>query len=251
MSRAGNFSAAQVLPRAHPRQQPIPVTDSRDSTPLNPLLNRSDTAILLIRHGETTWNRSGRVQGWQDSPLSEVGVAQAQALAERFAGDRVERLISSDLGRAQDTAAPIAGRLGIAIELDPGIRERNYGILEGRTYDEIERDHPEAYAFLRRRDPAYVIPDGESGAGFGSRVLGALERIAAEHSGNRIAVVTHGGVLSELYRHATKLAPDSRRDHPLANASVNHVRFGSGRWVIERWGDVAHLAQAAVDDPVD
>jgi len=217
-------------------------------------LNPSNTSILLIRHGETTWNRSGRVQGWRDSPLSELGVAQAQALGDRFAGERIDRLISSDLGRAQDTAAPIARGLGIAIELDPEIRERNYGIFEGRTYVEIERDHPEAYAFLARRDPEYVIPEGESGAGFGRRVLRALERIATAHQGNRIAVVTHGGVLGVLFRHATRVStvsPDSRRDYSLANASINHVRFGAGRWVIERWGDVTHLAQDAADDPVD
>ncbi len=214
-------------------------------------MNRSDTAILLIRHGETLWNRSGRVQGWQDSPLSDVGRAQAQALAERLAGDPVERLIASDLGRARETAAPIADRLGIAVELDPGLRERNYGILEGRTYGEIEREHPEAYTFIARRDPAYVIPGGESGEGFGIRALGALERIGAAHAGHRIAVVTHGGVLSVLYRHATRLAQRVRREYSLANASVNHVRFESGRWVIEVWGDVAHLGADGADDPID
>lgn len=221
--------------------------DYRDSTPLN----RSDTSILLIRHGETAWNRSGRVQGWRDSPLSDVGAAQAQALAARLAGDRIDRLISSDLGRARETAAPIAGRLGISIELDPGLRERNYGIFEGQTYGEIERDDPVAYGFLARRDPAYAIPQGESGEAFGIRVIGALERLATAHAGSHLAVVTHGGVLGVLYRHATQLASDAHRDYALANASVNLVRFGSGRWVIERWGDVAHLAKDTADDPID
>lgn len=183
--------------------------------------------------------------------MTEIGVAQAQALAERFAGDRVERLISSDLGRARETAAPIAGQLGIAIEFDAGLRERSYGIFEGRTYGEIERDHPEAYAFLARRDPAYVIPGGESGEAFGVRVLAALARIATAHAGTRIAVVAHGGVLGVLHRDATKSAPESRRDYALANASVNHIRFASGRWVIERWGDVGHLAHDTADDPID
>jgi 2,3-bisphosphoglycerate-dependent phosphoglycerate mutase len=223
------------------------VNDFRNSIPLD----RSHTAILLIRHGETHWNRSGRVQGWRDSPLTDVGVAQARALAERFAGDPVERLVSSDLGRARETAAPIAERLGIAIEFDAGLRERNYGIFEGRSYGDIEREYPEAYAWLARRDPAYVIPGGESGDGFGARVLGALERIAGAHRGQRVAVVTHGGVLGVLYRHAANLAHDSPREYLLANASVNHVRFGSGRWVIEQWGDIAHLGQEAADDPLD
>lgn len=214
-------------------------------------MSRSETSILLIRHGETIWNRSGRVQGWQDSPLSEAGVAQAHALAARLADEALDRLVSSDLGRARQTAAPIAARLGMAVALDPDLRERSYGMLEGKTYPEIERDHPEIYANVTRRDPAYVIPRGESGAAFAARVLGALDRIGRAHAGMRVAVVTHGGVLGVLYRHVMNAAPGAERSYSLANASVNHVRFGAGGWVIERWGDVAHLAVDAADDPID
>lgn len=251
MSRAGNFSAraARLCARLH--SLPTTVNDSRDSPSPSPGPGRSDTAILLVRHGETVWNRAGRVQGWRDSPLTELGAAQARALAERLADERVEKLISSDLGRARETAGPIAGRLALAIELDPGLRERNYGIFEGRTYAEIERDDPEAYGFLARRDVAYVIPAGESGVGFAARVLEALERIATLHAGHRVAVVTHGGVLGVLYRHAVRLPSDAQRDYALANASINHVRFGSGRWMIEQWGDVAHLGNVAADDPIE
>jgi 2,3-bisphosphoglycerate-dependent phosphoglycerate mutase len=223
------------------------VNDFHDAT----LLKHSETPILLIRHGETVWNRSGRVQGWQDSPLSAAGVAQAQALAGRFAGDRIERLISSDLGRAQETARPIAARLRIPVELDAALRERNYGIFEGRTHDEIERDHPAEYASFIGRDPAYVIPGGESADEFAARVLPALQRIAAARRVGRVAIVTHGGVLGVVYRHAMKVPADAERGYSLANASVNYVRFGSGKWLIERWGDVAHLADVAADDPVD
>jgi probable phosphoglycerate mutase len=223
------------------------VNDFHDATPLK----HSDTPILLIRHGETVWNRSGRVQGWQDSPLSAAGRAQAQALAARLAVDRVERLISSDLGRAQETARPIAARLGIPVELDPALRERNYGIFEGRTHVEIERDHPTEYATFIGRDPTYAIPGGESADEFAARVLPALERIAATCAGGRVAVVTHGGVLGVVYRHAMKVPADAERGYTLANASVNHVRFGAGEWFIERWGDLAHLADAVADDPVD
>jgi len=223
------------------------VNDSRDSNPPT----GSGTVILLIRHGETLWNRWGRVQGWQDSPLTDVGLAQARALADRLADERIEHVISSDLGRARQTAAPIVGRLGIGIDFDPELRERNYGNFEGRTYGEIERDDPEAYAFLTRRDPAYVIPGGESGDAFSARVLRALERVADAHAGHRIAVVTHGGVLGVLYRHATAFLPSANHSYSQANASVNHVRFGAGRWTIERWGDIAHLPRDAADEPVD
>lgn len=187
--------------------------------------------------------------------MSKAGLAQANALADRFAEElaeeRIERLVSSDLGRARQTARPIAARLGIPIELVPGLRERNYGIFEGLTYGEIERDYPEEYASLTRRDPAYVIPGGESGGGFRTRVLDALERVASTHAETRVAVVTHGGVLGVLYRCAMKLPVDAERSYSLANASINRVRFAFGSWVIERWGDVTHLADVAADDPVD
>jgi probable phosphoglycerate mutase len=201
-------------------------------------LGRSDTAILLIRHGETLWNRAGRVQGWQDSPLTDAGSAQAEALAERLSGVWIEQLIASDLGRARQTAAPIATRLGIAIECDPGLRERNYGIFEGRTYAEIERDDPEAHAYLARRDSAYVIPGGESGTAFSARVLGALERIAVAHVGHRIAVVAHGGVLGVLYRHAAQHAPGARgllarqcehQSRPVPRGALDHRAMGRRR----------------------
>jgi 2,3-bisphosphoglycerate-dependent phosphoglycerate mutase len=247
MPPAGNFAAARSLLHFSRCSRTVPVNDFRDATPLK----HPDTSILLIRHGETVWNRSGRMQGWQDSPLSAAGVAQAQALAERFASDRVARLISSDLGRAQETARPIAARLGIPIEIDPAMRERNYGIFEGRTHDEIERDHPVAYASFSSRDPAYVIPGGESAVAFAARVLRALERIAVARAGDRVAVVTHGGVLGVVYRHVMKVPADAERGYTLANASVNHVWFAAGEWFIERWGDVAHLADTAADDPTD
>jgi probable phosphoglycerate mutase len=247
MSPAGNFAATGDPVRVLPHSRSISVNDFRDAA----TMSHTETSILLIRHGETEWNRSGRVQGWRDSALSEAGVAQAQALAARLADEAVERLVSSDLGRARATAAPIAARLGLAVALDPGLRERNYGMLEGRTYPEIARDHPEVYANITRRDPAFVIPHGESGAAFAARVLGALGRIAGAHPGLRVAVVTHGGVLGVLYRHVMQVTPDAERNYALANASINRIRFGAGGWSIERWGDVAHLALDAADDPVD
>lgn len=209
---------------------------------VTPDVTSDQTALLLIRHGETRWNQEGRIQGWRDSPLTVAGIAQAQLLAARLAHERLDRLYTSDLGRARATAAPIAARLGLEVEIDPGLRERAYGVLEGCTWPEAERAYPEAHARVAARDPEFVVPGGESARAFHARVVEALARIAAEHRGRRVAVVAHGGVLGVVFRYASGLPLDAPRTHTLSNASVNYLRHDGRRLAIERWGDVAHLA---------
>jgi len=206
------------------------------------------TTFLLLRHGETLWNRAGRLQGWQDSPLSAAGRAQADALAARLAPERIDLLVASDLGRTRATAAPIAARLGLAVEHDPGLRERCYGELEGKTWVEIEREHPAAHGRLAARDAEYVIPGGESGTQFRDRVVGAFERLARAHAGTSIAVVTHGGVLGIVYRHANAIPLEMPRAFGVPNAGVNRVHIEDRRWSIDAWAEVDHLPAAGLDD---
>jgi probable phosphoglycerate mutase len=206
------------------------------------------TTFLLLRHGETLWNRDGRLQGWQDSPLSDAGRAQAAALAARLAGERVDAIVASDLGRTRDTAVPIAARLGLALALDAGLRERCYGAFEGMTWPEIERAHPRDYQRLAARDPEYVVPGGESGVQFRDRVVSALEHLAARHAEATVAVVTHGGVLGIVYRHAKDIALEMPRTFSVPNAAVNRVRVDDRGWAIEVWADIGHLPEPALDD---
>lgn len=207
------------------------------------------TTFLLLRHGETLWNRDGRLQGWQDSPLSAAGRAQADALAARIAGgERVDAIVASDLGRTRDTAAPIAARLDLRLRLDAGLRERCYGELEGLTWAEIERARPQDYRRLAARDPEYAVPGGESGVQFRDRIVAALERLARAHAGATLAVVTHGGVLGMVYRHAKGIALEAPRTFSVPNAAVNRVSIDGRRWAIEAWADTGHLPEAALDD---
>lgn len=200
------------------------------------------SSLVLVRHGETTWNRAGRVQGFQDSPLSELGIAQAEAVAEALAMEDIAAIWSSDLGRTRDTAAALARRTGIAVRTDARLRERCYGELEGWTYGEIKDKFPEQFARLDSRDPHFVPNGGESAATFRDRVVGVMEAIAAQHAGERVAVITHGGVVGIMYRHVRGMTLDQRRDYPLLNASINRFRMVDGRWNLDTWGDVSHLA---------
>jgi len=206
------------------------------------------TTFLLLRHGETLWNRAGRLQGWQDSPLSEAGLAQARSLAARLAGERIDAIVASDLGRTRDTAAPIAARLGLPLALDAGLRERGYGELEGMTWREIERARPRDYHRIAARDQEYLVPGGESGAQFRDRVVSAFEHLARRHVGATVAAVTHGGVLGVVYRHAKDIPFEMPRTFTVPNAAVNRLRIGGRRWHIEVWGDTGHLPGGALDD---
>jgi probable phosphoglycerate mutase len=204
----------------------------------------ADRHLILIRHGETEWNLEGRIQGYHgDSRLTGTGETQARRLAERLASEELRALHSSDSGRARQTAAPIAAALELDVVFDATLRERDYGEFEGWTYAELEREQPEAYLRFRSRDPAYAPPGGESGARFRDRIVAALERIAAGGL-DRVAVITHGGVLGVMYRHVTRTSLDSKRDYSLHNASINRFVYSGGVWSIEAWGDVAHLPEA-------
>jgi probable phosphoglycerate mutase len=206
------------------------------------------TTFLIVRHGETDWNVAGRLQGWRDSPLTPAGRAQAQALAGRLAGEPIDALVASDLGRTRATAAPIAAALGLPVAPEPGLRERCYGILEGMTWAEIEHAHASVYGRLIARDQDYPVPAGESGVQFRDRVSGAFERLAAEHGDRRVAVVTHGGVLGIVYRRAHGIPLEHPRTFSVPNAAVNRVRIQGRKWTVEVWADVGHLPAGALDD---
>jgi len=204
--------------------------------------------MVLVRHGETEWNREGRIQGYHaDSPLTASGHAQARLLAERLAREHVDALHSSDAGRTRQTAAPIGAATGLKVVYDAALRERNYGVFEGRTYQEVEREYPDAFQKFRTRDPYYVPPSGESAVQFRDRVIAALERIAAGIAGKCVAVITHGGVLGMMYRQVTGTRLDSRRSYSLHNASINRFLYSGERWSLEVWGDVAHLPANSID----
>lgn len=206
------------------------------------------TELWLVRHGVTAWNRQRRFQGHRDIGLDGQGHEQAQRLAERLVDSGLVAIHTSDLARARDTAAPAAARLGIPAVSDAGLRERCYGDFEGRTFDEIETDFPEAFARWQARDPDYLLPGGgESLREFAARCAAAFERIARSYPGARVAAVAHGGVLDVAYRVATGLALEAPRRHELLNASINRLRFEDGRWSLIDWADVAHL-NVALDD---
>jgi 2,3-bisphosphoglycerate-dependent phosphoglycerate mutase len=207
--------------------------------------------ILLLRHGETLWNAEGRIQGHRDSPLSAEGIAQAEALARRLAAERPDALYTSDLGRARQTMEPIARAIGLAPRVDPGLRERCYGVFEGRTWPEIERDFPGQYASHLTCSATVRADGGESMKEFRDRALGALERIAAASGDDKVVVVAHGGVLGLLYRHVMNIPLEAPRKYAMPNAGINRFTFKAGIWRLIAWGDLSHLDHGVPEEFAD
>jgi len=207
------------------------------------------TQIILIRHGETEWNLSGRWQGHADSPLSPRGVSQATALGERMKKEDFNFFYSSDLERAQHTARLVGGPSGWTPTLMESLRERDLGVLEGLTTDEMLVTKPEEYQSFREDGTDYQVPGGESFRQFYNRCSQALEDIANKHPGKKIGVVTHGGVLGAIFRYVLQIPLEAERNFVLLNCSINRLEKTNGGWNLVSWGDIAHLdGLAALDD---
>ncbi len=204
------------------------------------------THVIVVRHGETTWNTEKRWQGHLDSPLTPRGISQAQALARRLANQRFSALYSSDLGRAYQTAQIISAATGHSVIPDVRLRERNLGIFQGLTNEEIRTTaHPDLYERYRVRDPDHVLPGGESLRQQIERNISCFEELAQKHLGESILVVTHGGVLSGLFRHVLSIPFEAPRRFEFPNSSLNVFTYREEYWTLQTWGDVGHLASEA------
>jgi broad specificity phosphatase PhoE len=158
--------------------------------------------LFLFRHGETDWNRDGRLQGHTDTPLNATGLGQAQALVERLRPHRLDAVISSDLARAWTTGQIVAEGLGIPLIGEPGLREAQIGEAEGLFWPEVKSRFGEALTERWFTDDDAAFPGGETGLETRSRGLAALRRFVAEQPYRRIGVSTHGAMVRQLMKHA-------------------------------------------------
>jgi probable phosphoglycerate mutase len=200
------------------------------------------TELVLIRHGETDMNRELRFQGQVNAPLNDVGHEQARRLATRMAGEAADALYASDLLRACQTAAPIAGELALPAVTESGLREQNFGRVDGMRVADIQREHPQAWAGWLRFEEDFAMPEGESTRTFHARVMDAVRRLVAAHPAQTVVVVTHGGVLDMIYRTARSLGLNGPRQSEIPNAGLNRIRVREGGMDILSWADTRHLA---------
>ena len=198
------------------------------------------TTILLIRHGETDWNALGRWMGHNDVPLNERGHQQASALARRLTAWPIEIIYSSDLRRAADTAAYLARALYLTPILDRSLRERNGGMFQGLTNDQILNRYPAALSKMRFDGAA--PPNGESNLDLQRRVVPAFEAIIDNHEGQAVALFTHGGVLRLLIGHVLGLPADRRPNISVSgNTGLSIVEVDGDGPKLTLLNDTAHL----------
>lgn len=206
------------------------------------------TRILLVRHGETDWNRAQRIQGHIDIALNEVGQAQARKLGQALADEPISAIYASDLNRAHVTAHAVARHQGLELRTEPALRERNYGVFEGLTFAEIETQWPEQAVAWRRRDPEFAPEAGESLVDLVNRVMPAVQAIGERHPGEQVMLVTHGGVIDVIYRAASRMDLSTKRTWELTNTAVNRLLWTPLGLTLVGWGDTRHLDDGSRDE---
>ena len=207
------------------------------------------TRLIVVRHGETAWNVDTRIQGHLDIPLNATGLWQARQLGDALAGEAISAIYPSDLLRARRTAQAVADTTGAALVDEPDLRERAFGSFQGRTFAEVETEHPEQARRWRQRDPDYAPDGGESLRVLRERVVDTTHRLAARHPGELVLLVTHGGVLDVLYRAATRQDIQAPRTWQLGNAAINRLLWTHGHGLsLVGWADTQHLEHATRDE---
>jgi probable phosphoglycerate mutase len=212
------------------------------------LTTHEPTRILAIRHGETAWNVDTRIQGHLNIPLNDTGHWQAERLGQALASENIAAIYASDLSRAHETALYVSRASGIPVVPELGLRERGFGVFEGRTFAEIETDLPDQAERWRKRDPAFAPTGGESLLQVQERVLSAVNRLAKAHPGELIVMVGHGGVMDVLYRAATRLDLQAARTWLLGNTAVNRLLWTPEGLSLVGWSDTLHLSDAVLDE---
>jgi len=204
------------------------------------------TRILLVRHGETEWNVIERVQGWTDTALNDIGKAQAAALAERLRDTPLTAVYSSDASRAVQTATPAAKQHGLVVQTMPELREKGFGVWEGLTKNDLERDYADLwhrYHVLHELDS--VIPGGETYTQVLDRMREALCQILDTHPGadDTVLVTTHGGSGRAFVLFALQAPLSTLQRLRLDNTSLTRLEFrdiADGR--VSLLNDTSHLA---------
>lgn len=200
------------------------------------------TQLILVRHGESQAAVEGEpfelVEGQGDPALSEEGREQAELVGERLAREAIDAIYVSTLRRTSETAAPLVKRLGLTPIIDRDLREVFLGEWESGIFRKkvVERDPIAVRMFVEQRWD--VIPGAEPQEQFAARARGAVERIAAAHPDQVVAVFAHGGIIGELLSQATgasgfAFAPD--------NTGISQLVITPERWIVRRYNDTGHL----------
>jgi broad specificity phosphatase PhoE len=201
----------------------------------------TQTTIILVRHGESTW--FGRWKGQGDPPLSEAGRDQALLVAERLALEPIAALYCSDLLRAAETAQIVGEHLGLTPQADRLLRELDVGEWSGLTREEIAERFPVEYAAWRNYDSVRP-PGGETFDEMQVRAVASLQDLLAAHPGQTVCVVTHGGVVFALRGHVLGIPRSAElfaNLPPNRNTALTVLRYNGDQGEVVTLMDASHL----------
>src|SRR5438270_3933958 len=173
----------------------VSVSEHESSPPEPPSARPPRTRLFLVRHAQSTWNETDRVQGQADPPLSELGREQARRLADRLGRRRWAGFYTSDLKRAAQTAQPVAAVLEMQPVVMSELREIHLGAWEGLTKEEIVERYPGQWEQWTSEPNYDAVPGGEGAAAFEQRAAAVIAEIMSRHESGDVLVVTHGGVI--------------------------------------------------------
>ncbi|GAA3526749.1 histidine phosphatase family protein [Streptomyces osmaniensis] len=185
----------------------------------------TEATLLLARHGQTVWHAENRYAGVSDVSLTDTGRTQADALGRWAAAHPVDAIWTSPLSRAVSTADPACRALGLTPHREPGLRECDFGVLEGRTLAEFATEDPAAAEAFRTDPVANPFPRAEDPSAAAERGAATLRRIAADHPGERVLVVAHNTLLRLVLCTLLSIpAGEYRRVFPrLRNAAISEL----------------------------
>jgi alpha-ribazole phosphatase len=197
------------------------------------------TQLWFIRHGEPEASAKGRCYGTLDVGLSELGLQQATEIAAALRAEQIDAIYSSPRVRCRDTAAALLSDRDVPLLIAEGLREMDFGALEGRAYDDVAAQDPEFYRQWMEHPTEVQFPGGESFGRMWARVTAAGELIRMRHDGSSVAIVTHGGVIRILLAEMLAVAPENIFRFGQRYGAINLIRFYEETPVVELINGVA------------
>jgi broad specificity phosphatase PhoE len=198
--------------------------------------------LVLVRHGESNWNRTGRVQGWRNPGLSPIGREQTRLLGQRLSMNRFKALYSSPLRRACECAMVLSDFVNLPIKKEEALKEMRLGDWEGKSISQVEKEYPDMLSRWYERPTSVRIPGAEDIRSFSKRVVRAFDKIKRENEGKDVLVVTHGGVISIYMVHILGMNLDYIWRIPLKNTAITTLLFYGDRVNVANFNDTCHLS---------
>lgn len=207
------------------------------------------TTLYLIRHGQTIWNVQKKMQGWNDSPLSELGIQQAEWLSERLENVSIDIIYSSPLGRALKTAEIVRGTKNIDIISRDNLREINGGMWEGKEQEYIEKEFKEQLNNYWNAPHLYVPYGGENFEQVRDRAVKEIENIINENEGKNILVVTHGATLKCFMSYVRNISIKDLWEPPyIHQTSLTKIEVDNKKMKVIMYADTSHYREVEVEN---